>query len=125
MTPRRSTTASWSERPSRPSAGNTKERNLKNQSETSQCKKNSRTGTPPASSDARLTLLSELQLTLSNEVLKFSEPQDSAMPTYYWRLVPFLKEKELSKDNLMVEHLHIHRSSSFLIGRQGGNIADI
>lgn len=43
-------------------------------------------------------------------VLKFSEPQDSAMPIAKWRFYVF-------KDEKVTETLHLHRQSAYLAGR--------
>ena len=50
-------------------------------------------------------------------VLKWSEPVDAAQPTTKWRLYVF-------KDEDLIQTLHIHRQSAFLIGRDD-RVADI
>ena len=50
-------------------------------------------------------------------VLKFVEPEDAAVPTRRWRIYVF-------KDDAIAETLHIHRQSSFLVGRLK-DIADV
>ncbi|KAJ1434484.1 SMAD/FHA domain-containing protein [Ochromonadaceae sp. CCMP2298] len=50
-------------------------------------------------------------------VLKWSEPLDSAKPDRQWRLYVFKGEE-------LVETLHIHRQSSYLVGRDD-RVADI
>lgn len=50
-------------------------------------------------------------------VLKYSTPLDAAMPTKKWRLYVF-------KDNEIIDTLHLHRQSSYCIGRDD-RVADI
>jgi smad nuclear-interacting protein 1 len=54
---------------------------------------------------------------LNGVLLKFNEPLDAAIPTKNWRLYVF-------KDSDVVEVLHLHRKSYYLIGRDQ-RIADI
>mmetsp|Transcript_1458 Transcript_1458/g.2395 ORF Transcript_1458/g.2395 Transcript_1458/m.2395 type:complete len:234 (+) Transcript_1458:155-856(+) len=50
-------------------------------------------------------------------VLKWSEPLDAAKPDRQWRLYVFKEDK-------LVEMLHIHRQSSYLLGRDN-RVADV
>lgn len=50
-------------------------------------------------------------------VMKWSEPLDASKPDKQWRLYVFKEEK-------LVETLHLHRQSSYLIGRDN-RVADI
>ena len=49
-------------------------------------------------------------------VLKWSEPQDAAGPNKSWRLYVFQSDK-------LVDTLHIHRQSAYLLGREEKVIA--
>ncbi len=50
-------------------------------------------------------------------VLKWSEPDDARTPTKRWRLYVFKEDK-------LIDTLHIHRQSAYLVGREV-KIADI
>lgn len=54
---------------------------------------------------------------LNGHVLKFTEPEDAAKPKHRWRLYVF-------KEDDLIETLHIHRKSVFLVGRLK-EIADV
>lgn len=50
-------------------------------------------------------------------VLKWTEPLDAEKPTLLWRFYVF-------KDDKLAETLHLHRKSSYLIGRDH-RVADV
>lgn len=60
---------------------------------------------------ARTGKLAEASNTVNGVVLKSAEPSDAAKPTKHWRLYVF-KGKEA------LEPYHIHRQSSYLLGRE-------
>lgn len=55
--------------------------------------------------------------TVNGVVMKWSEPLDAAKPDRQWRLYVF-------KEDALIETLHLHRQSSYLIGRDN-RVADI
>lgn len=55
--------------------------------------------------------------TVNGVVMKWSEPLDSAKPDRQWRLYVF-------KESEMIETLHLHRQSAYLVGRDN-RVADI
>jgi smad nuclear-interacting protein 1 len=55
--------------------------------------------------------------TVNGVILKWSEPLDSAKPDQQWRLYVF-------KEDALIETLHLHRQSSYLVGRDN-RVADI
>jgi smad nuclear-interacting protein 1 len=57
------------------------------------------------------------QITKNGVVLKHHEPSNAAVPKKHWRIYVF-------KDKDLIQTLHIHRQSCFLIGRER-RVADI